>query len=390
MAIVARIRALLERLRACTDLNLLLVPHVGSVTIEYNPLQISQSQLLARVHGIESSIEATIDISVPCRELRLPLVMDHPEIQKCIQRYMETVRSKAAYLPDNLEYLRKCNGLNSRREVFNMMLNTDFVVVAVGFLYGAPILFPLSPKSIRCQKYNPTRVSTPGGTFGIGGSILSGYPIEQPGGYMMVARTLEMWDSFGTKPGFSPSKPWLFEPFDLVKFYEVSVDGYDALATEFAAGRYQWQISNSTFDIGKAYDLFQKAREDPDVIEYKEKQRQGLLEQEEIEKDLYTKWQAEASSNGSLEENGLLNGHGDDNKKFVSSLMAANVWKVEVEKGDILKEGQVVAILEAMKMEVKVVVPSDLVGFEVTQILRKAKSIVSTGEPILIARSLTV
>ena len=37
--------------------------------------------------------------------------------------------------------------------------------------------------------------------------------------------------------------------------------------------------------------------------------------------------------------------------------MEANFWKVEVKVGDIIKEGQIVAILEAMKMEVNVLAP---------------------------------
>ena len=56
---------------------------------------------------------------------------------------------------------------------------------------GLPMLYPLTPKAFLAQKFNPTRISTPGGTIGVGGSLLSIYPLEQPGGYMMLARTLD-------------------------------------------------------------------------------------------------------------------------------------------------------------------------------------------------------
>ncbi|KAF1810058.1 urea carboxylase [Eremomyces bilateralis CBS 781.70] len=385
IAVVALIRLLMEKLESLADLTLLLTPHVGSVTIEYDPFQISQSKLLSRIHEIESNILATIDITIPCREIRLPLVMDHPDVQECIQRYMDTVRNKAAYLPDNIEYLRKCNGLQSRREVFEKMLHTEYVVVAVGFLCGAPMLFPLNPTFLQCQKYNPTRVSTPGGTLGLGGSIVAAYPIEQPGGYMIVARSLELWDPFGTKPGFTSERPWMFEPFDKIKFYEVSVEEYDLLALDFSAGRYQWQVSESSFNVREAYDTFQKAKSDASVLEYKRRQQEGLKEQEQIERGLYSTWKAEIES----EEKAELGGESTvdlNDTNSVSSPMAANVWKVEVKPGDELKEGQLISILEAMKMEVNIYAQKSLAGLKVDAILKKPGSIVGAGDVILSAK----
>jgi biotin carboxyl carrier protein len=37
----------------------------------------------------------------------------------------------------------------------------------------------------------------------------------------------------------------------------------------------------------------------------------------------------------------------------VISPMTSSVWKVQVSPGDIVKEGQVLVILEAMKMEIR-------------------------------------
>lgn len=374
---------LLGRIRAQSDLTkLLLTPHVGSLTIEYDPLEISQSQLLARIHEIESNIPTTVDLSIPCREFRLPLVMDHPAIQQCIEKYMETVRDKAAYLPDNLEYVRKCNGLSSRRDVFDLIIQTDFVIAAVGFLCGAPMLFPLTPKTLMCQKYNPTRVSTPGGTIAFGGSILAGYSNEQPGGYMLAARSLEMWDASGTKPGFAPDKPWIFEPFDKVKFYEVSVDEYDSLAKDFAAGRYHWQISESVFDVRQAFEMFQRARTDPEMIEFRRRQREGLAEQEEIEAAIYAEWKASVADE---EDEPVDLDNGKDVPIF--SPMAASVWKVEVKPGDRIKEGQLLAILEAMKMEINILAPREADGLLVHTIVKKPNSLVSAGDVIMVTRA---
>lgn len=296
---------------------------------------------------------------------------------------METVRDKAAYLPDNLEYIRRSNGLQTRREVFDLILAMDYVIVAVGFLCGAPILFPLSPKTLTCQKYNPTRISTPGGTIGLGGTILSGYSCEQPGGYMMVARTLEMWDTFSTKPGFSQNQPWLLQPFDKVSFFEVSIEEYDHLAVEFAAGRYQWRISESKFNVREAYERFQNAKRDSEVIEYKRRQREGLVEQTEVEKNLYASWKAEAAAAETADDSDVAAING--NELRIPSPLTANVWKVNVKVGDILQEGHLVAVLEAMKMEVNVFAPAGSGGLRVHSIMKKPNSIAGVGDTLLIA-----
>ncbi|KAF4121458.1 urea carboxylase [Geosmithia morbida] len=384
VAILARIRLFLDRLRSEPKLTLL-TPHVGSVMIEYDPLEITQGSLLKLVDGIEGSVETRLDISIPCREIRLPLVMDHPAVQECIRKYIATTRSKAAYLPDNLDFIRKCNGLASKRDAFEMLTKTEYLVAAVGFLCGAPMLFPLSPKKLLCPKYNPTRVSTPGGTLGLGGTILAAYPCEQPGGYMMAARTLELWDPYGTKPGFTQERPWLFEAFDRVKFHEVSVDEYDAIMLDFSAGKHQWDISPSTFDLGKAYEIFQKSQTDPDVISYKDRQLRDMAAQDQVEKQLYAEWVAETSVEEDPPSQDDDDATDDDGTSIlITSPMTANLWRLEVSPGDEIEEGQVIAILEAMKMEVNVPAPRGSGGFRVKAIHKKPGKIVNNGDTILV------
>lgn len=49
----------------------------------------------------------------------------------------------------------------------------------------------------------------------------------------------------------------------------------------------------------------------------------------------------------------------------VRSEMAANVWKLEARNGDALNEGDVIVILESMKMEIPVVSPTSGVISEI-------------------------
>jgi urea carboxylase len=153
---------------------------------------------------------------------------------------------------------------------------------------------------------------------------------------------------------------------------------------EFAAGKFKWQISPSNFDVREVYEVFQSAQHDDELVEYKRKQRKGLLEQDELERVLYAEWKAESASAETAEDDDAVDVD-DARNVVVSSPMAANVWKVEVQPGDILHDGQVVAILEAMKMEVNVVAPTGSNGSRVRSILKKPKSIASAGDILLVA-----
>lgn len=64
----------------------------------------------------------------------------------------------------------------------------------------------------------------------------------------------------------------------------------------------------------------------------------------------------------------------------------ANVWKVLIEEGQILERGQVAIILEAMKMEINVVVDDHLVGRKIEKILIAPNDIVQSGRPLILVR----
>jgi urea carboxylase len=367
--------------------SIILLTYLTAVNIQYDAKVISQSKLVKTVHELESSIAATTNIKIPCREIHLPAVFEHPDIQASTQRYMETNRPTAAYLPDNIEYLRINNGLSTRRQVFDTLLNSPFLVVAVGFLVGTPILFPLSPLSgIVGQKYNPTRVSTPGGTIGMGGSLFAIYPVEAPGGYMLVARTMEAWDTFGLKPDYAPDRPWLFESFDLVKYHEVSVAEYDQLTRDFKSGNYHYDIREAEFDLQAVVDVFTAAKTDPAVVSFKAGQADGVKMKVEEERRKYGEWVAEQETQKAREAERLKEMMTSEPAVTIDSPIDANVWKVLVEPGDVLRAGQTVAILEAMKMEINVVCTEEAVGTTVEAIASQPGTVVSPGTWIVVSK----
>jgi len=61
----------------------------------------------------------------------------------------------------------------------------------------------------------------------------------------------------------------------------------------------------------------------------------------------------------------------------------SSVWKVELEEGSAVKKGDVAVILEAMKMEMQVLVPSDCT---IEKILVKPGTMVKPGQELLIIR----
>jgi len=355
--------------------------------IQFNAKTITQQKLLETVMNLESSIEYSTDIKIPCREIYLPVVFDHPDIRASEQRYMETNRPTAAYLPDNVEYLRTNNGYSTRREVFETLLKSPYLIVAVGFLVGTPILFPLEPMSgIVAQKYNPTRVSTPGGTIGMGGSLFAIYPLEAPGGYMLFARTMECWDTFGSGPSFTPTRPWLFEPFDIVHYDEVSVEEYDGLMLAYKRGEYKFDIREGVFELHDVHERFEKSKTDAKVMAFREGQKKGVEINLAKEKKLYGEWVAEQEAEKKRDAERVKEMMEAEPSITIDSPIDANVWKVLVEPGDVLKEGQVVAILEAMKMEINVLCTEEAVGAVVEAVASKPGTVVSPGAWIVVAK----
>ena len=65
----------------------------------------------------------------------------------------------------------------------------------------------------------------------------------------------------------------------------------------------------------------------------------------------------------------------------VTAPMPGNILKVNVNVGDAVKEGQVLVVLEAMKMENEIMAPKD---GTVTQVVVSKGSTVDTGAPLVV------
>src|SRR4030065_1445450 len=96
---------------------------------------------------------------------------------------MKSVRAEAPSLPDNVEFVARCNGLASMDQVSEYLQKTHILVLGLGDVYlGAPCAVPLDPRyRLVVPKYNPARMFTPEGGVGIAGSYICIYHMESPG-----------------------------------------------------------------------------------------------------------------------------------------------------------------------------------------------------------------
>lgn len=89
------------------------------------------------------------------------------------------------------------------------------------------------------------------GTVGLGGVYLCIYPMNSPGGYQLVGRSLPIWNSFCTSASFQPGKPWLLEIFDQIRFHEVTEEELTQQRRDFKAGSLHIEVTEEVFDFAE-------------------------------------------------------------------------------------------------------------------------------------------
>lgn len=155
-------------------------PHTNSVLMMFDPSVIDQKTAVSTLIRVEASLADVRRFSAPSRIYHLPLLFDAQECMDANQKYMETQRPYARYLPDNVDFIRRNNGLETRNEVLNSVAEKEFLVLTSGGMMGLPICVQVDPRSrLVVPKSNPSRTTTPGGAVGLGGMTCSIYPCEQ-------------------------------------------------------------------------------------------------------------------------------------------------------------------------------------------------------------------
>ncbi len=340
-----RIHALMEALKERPIVGIHeLSPGVRSLQIRYDSRVLHQRQLIKQLLVIEQHLPNVDTLSVPTRVVYLPLAFEDSATLDAVTRYRETVKAQAPWLPNNVDFIQRINGLTSREQVKEIVYQASYMVLGLGDVYlGAPCAVPVDPRHrLMTSKYNPARTFTAEGTVGIGGVYMCVYGMDSPGGYQLVGRTLPIWNTFLKNKQFAAGSPWLLRFFDQVRFYPVSEAELTVLRDDFREVKASIRIEEERFALAD-YERFLVDNTDS-IQQFRD--RQKIAYDQEV-----ALWQADSVK--AVEEESVLVAADldDDSIQRICADISGNVWKVLVETGQWVDIGQPLVILEAMKME---------------------------------------
>ncbi|ETN43925.1 urea carboxylase [Cyphellophora europaea CBS 101466] len=365
-------------------------PHTMSVFVAFDSHIIDQKTAVDALVNLERSFSDVSNFTTPSKTFHLPMVFDAEECVQATARYMETQRPYATYLPDNIDFIRRNNGLEKRDDVLKAVNGVPFLVVASSGIMGLPILMPIDPrKRLTVPKTNPSRTVTPAGALGTGGNTSSIYPVDSPGGYLLWGMTLPgcPFDTFGRKPNYTPDAPWLYNTFDQVVFHAVSRAEFDAINQRFQMGLYEIKVEDSVFEMKKYIQLTRDTAEE--VARIGQRQRECAAIELEKENELLQRWKAEKQARGDQgvekqqdKDAALLESNA--NATRVLATMSARVWKQVASNGSMVKSGEDLLVLEAMKMEIAVKAPGDGPKYSVVAVLKQKGDLVEPGDVLVL------
>jgi urea carboxylase len=238
-----------------------LTPGVRSLHVQHDPDRLPTNRLLAALAQTEAALPAPETLAIPGRIVRLPLAWRHSQAMLAVERYAASVRADAPWCPDNIDFIRRINGLASEEEVRRIVLDASYLVLGLGDVYlGAPVAVPLDPRHrLVTTKYSPARTWTPANAVGIGGAFLCVYGMEGPGGYQLVGRTVPVW-------GDRDDPAWLLRYFDQLRFEPVAEGELEALREASLAGAWAPATEPTTFRLAEHDRLLAAHREEIDAF----------------------------------------------------------------------------------------------------------------------------
>ncbi len=372
-----RVQLLLERLEAAA------LPGVVDITPGIRSLQVHVDGTTLTVEGALEAV-ATIDADLPSgdgariasRIVHMPLSWEDPQAREAQARYGRVVRDDAPWLPSNVEFIRRVNGLDSIDDVYRVVFSASYLVLGLGDVYlGAPVATPVDPRHrLVTTKYNPARTWTPENAVGIGGAYLCIYGMEGPGGYQLVGRTVPVWSRHRPFRQTTADQPWLLRFFDQVRFFPVGAEELLDLRADMVAGRASVRVEDTVFDLAEHRRFL--ADNAGSIAEFRTRQQAAFAAEREHWRASGEFDRAEAAA---AEEPPPADAP-PAGAALVASPMAARVGSVAVAEGDAVTAGDPVAVLEAMKMEVAVHAEH---GGTVAWLGCRPGQVVSPGQPLV-------
>ena len=355
-------------------------PGIRSLQVHYDSRTLTQDALLRALTDAEDRLGGLDDFEIPSRVVHLPLSWKDPAIYQTIEKYMTSVRDDAPWCPDNIEFIRRINGLDSIDDVHRIVFNARYLVMGLGDVYlGAPVATPADPRHrLVTTKYNPARTWTPPNVVGIGGAYMCIYGMEGPGGYQLFGRTIQVWNTYRQTRAFTEGKPWLLRFFDQIRFFPVSHDELTEWRRDFPLGRREIEIEAETFRL-KDYRAFLAANHDG--IDAFQVRRQAAFDEERAAWERQGEF-ARVEALSSVDEGSADAGPVDvpDGAEVIEAPLGGSVWKVLVQPGDRVEKGAVIAVIEAMKTECDINSPASGV---VRRVYAEERQAIAPGAPII-------
>ena len=383
-----RVHALGEALRSRAPTGVVdVTPGVRSLHVHVDPDRLSVNRLVEVLVALEADLPATADLEVPSRRVHLPLAFDDPAVTEAVERYTVGVRPHAPWLPSNLEFVRRVNGLSRVADVLATMTRAEYLVLGLGDVYlGAPLAVPLDPRHrLLTTKYNPARTWTAAGTVGLGGQYLCVYGMDSPGGYQLVGRTVPVWSGHRQHAPFEPGVPWLLRFFDRIVWEPVTAAELARRRTAVAAGRLDVRVEHGTFRYRDHLALLAAHAEE--IAEHRARRTAAFTAERAAwaaSGELDAAADAPTPSTTDAPAPPTTGGHDvvvAPGHVLVASPMLASVWRIEAAAGAAVRAGDPIVALEAMKLELGVPSPSD---GRVVQVLVEPGQQVGPGAPLAV------
>jgi urea carboxylase len=185
-----------------------------------------------------------------------------------------------------------------------------------------------------------------------------------------------MWNTYRTTKEFTQHKPWLLRFFDQIRFYPVSGAELLEIRDDFLYGSAHLDIEEEVFRL-QDYRAF--LRDNACSIAAHKARQQAAFDAER------GRWEATGQIGYAAD---LPAAHDEeaaeqlqDGHVAVVSPVSGSVWKIAATAGQSVKTGEVLVLVESMKMELPIMAPIDGV---ITQ-LRCAE-----GRAVLVAQTLLI
>jgi len=189
-----------------------IVPAYASLTIYYNPLDVSYQEIVRVVQQLRDAAPSS-------------------------RRWERTVTIPALYGgehgPDLTEVARYHQ--LSEQEVIRLHAAPRYRVYMLGFSPGFPYLGGL-PEVLATPRLETPRLRIPAGSIGIAGAQTGIYSVDSPGGWRIIAHTPVPLFRLDDNP------PFLLRVGDWLRFQPITREQYEAIARQVKAGTYQPEI----------------------------------------------------------------------------------------------------------------------------------------------------